>query len=175
MLILRGEVTITPASRTATTYGHLASLLAEHLLTRAAERGPEAEADVTAAFTALPFTQTGLDVNVCFDACDSFAPAAPGSAGGGDGARALFELAGVRLVHGWLPDQDDTDVTEALRRVGDYDSALSLIAEADSLSSGAVVESASSSSGVHGRELDLQQRQKISDGMSLCPIEWCAP
>lgn len=176
VLILRGDVTVTPADRPVASFAYLSALLADHLLARAAERGAEAEADVAAALTTLPSTLTGLAVNVCFDACDAFAPLAAGpdgagaGAGGGDGdgARALFQLAGVRLVHGWLPDAEDAQLLAAMRRgASDYDSAMMRIAQADSLASGSIFQApprpAPGGGGTPAQQQQQRRQQEADD------------
>lgn len=174
VLILRGDVTVTPADRPVASFAYLSALLADHLLARAAERGAEAEADVAAALTTLPSTLTGLAVNVCFDACDAFAPLAAGpdgagaGEGDGDGARALFQLAGVRLVHGWLPDAGDAQLLAAMRRgASDYDSAMMRIAQADSLASGSIFQApprpAPGGGGTPAQQQQQRRQQEADD------------
>jgi hypothetical protein len=87
-------------------------------------------------YSVLPKTQSGLDVNVRFGSIDGFRPGRE-SAGG---ELALFRLAGVSLVHGWLADVEDEVTWEAVvGKAGDYDAAVAMVAEGDSLASGMVV------------------------------------
>jgi MINDY deubiquitinase len=91
-----------------------------------------------ALYSVLPRTQSGLDVNVRFGSIDGFRPGRE-SAGG---ELALFRLAGVPLVHGWLADVEDEATWEAVvAKAGDYDAAVAMVAEGDSLASGMVVGS----------------------------------
>ncbi len=151
VLLLRGDLQITPADRPAVSYSYLSSLLADYLLTTG-----NGDVDLSAALSILPRTQYGLDVNVRFDAPDSFTPstsasagagtaagAAPTSGGDASGELALFKLCGVRLVHGWLPDPADRATYEAVLRAGDYDRALDKVVEGDEIAKGVVLDSSS--------------------------------
>jgi MINDY deubiquitinase len=64
-------------------------------------------------------------------------PASPGAGG----ELALFLLSGIPLVHGWLVDPDSA-AARAMMEEGteDYDSAVALIAEADHLTGGMLVQ-----------------------------------
>ncbi|KAI0264818.1 hypothetical protein BGY98DRAFT_1038622 [Russula aff. rugulosa BPL654] len=55
-----------------------------------------------------------------------------------DGELALFDSAGISLVHGWLIDPESPEYP-AFSRVKDYDSAMNLIVEADVLTRGLFV------------------------------------
>ncbi|KAJ1021849.1 hypothetical protein NDA16_003612 [Ustilago loliicola] len=133
ILLLRGELQITPPDRPVVSYTYLSQLLAEHLLTKGAE-GEEFEA----ALSILPRTQYGLDVDVGFDSVRSFA-AAPGN-NGGAGELALFRLCGVELVHGWLPDPADGETFEAVKAAGSYNRATDILVRGDEIANGAVVK-----------------------------------
>ena len=134
VLLLRGDLTITPADRPAVSYSYLSSLLADYLLSRPQDESNSL--DLSAALSILPRTRYGLDVNVRFAAIDSFA--AGSSAAGGE--LALFKLCGVKLVHGWLPDPSDPETYSAVIRCGDYDKALDKVVEGDELAKGLLVE-----------------------------------
>ncbi|KDN47755.1 hypothetical protein K437DRAFT_273611 [Tilletiaria anomala UBC 951] len=158
VLLLRGDLVITPADRPAVSYSYLSSMLAEYLLTRPQPQGEDG-VDLSAALSILPRTQYGLDVNVRFDAVDSFTPAssltpaasasassahaaeAVGAGAAATGELALFKLCGVKLVHGWLPDPADAETYRAVTACGDYDKALDKVVEGDELAKGLVVES----------------------------------
>lgn len=133
ILLLRGELQITPPDRPVVSYTYLSQLLAEHLLTKGAE-GEEFEA----ALSILPRTQYGLDVDVGFDSIRSFA-AAPGN-NGGAGELALFRLCGVELVHGWLPDPADGETFEAVKAAGSYNRATDTVVKGNEIANGAVVK-----------------------------------
>lgn len=125
-----------------------------------------------------------MDLNPVFTGSRHFRPSGDG------GALALFEHAGITLVHGWLVDPDSPEYS-AVSATSDYDAAAMLVAEADHLthgqlvlhednghtsgpssSSGAGSSSAaagpSSSSGVSSGEKTLtpEERAKVSDGSS---------
>ena len=179
VLLLRGELIITPADRPAVSYSYLSSLLGEYLLTR-----PETESagvDLTAALSILPRTQYGLDVNVRFDSVDSFTPSLTGNdanvvahgtkegsaATPATGELALFRLCNVKLVHGWLPDPADPETYTAVIKCGDYDKALDKVVEGDELAKGLVVEpndrSGGATSAAHatlGSHLDRMSKGK---------------
>ncbi|KAJ1603632.1 hypothetical protein NDA14_004129 [Ustilago hordei] len=133
ILLLRGELQITPPDRPVVSYTYLSGLLAEHLLTKGAE-GEEFQA----ALSILPRTQYGLDVDVGFDSIRSFA-AAPGN-NGGAGELALFRLCGVELVHGWLPDPADGETFGAVQTAGSYNKAVDIVVRGDEVANGAVVK-----------------------------------
>jgi hypothetical protein len=76
-----------------------------------------------------------MDLNPLFTGLHDFRPS------GDDGALTLFEHAGIKLVHGWLVDPASPEYG-AVVAVGDYDSAVNLIAEADHLTQGRLVHNA---------------------------------
>lgn len=71
----------------------------------------------------------GLDLNPVFTGATSFRPAGEG------GELKLFEQAGIELVHGWLVDPDSEEY-RVLQHVRDYDTAVTLIADADHITRG---------------------------------------
>jgi hypothetical protein len=73
-----------------------------------------------------------MDLNPVFTSATAFRPATTG------GELALFASAGITLVHGWLVDPASPEHA-AVSRVGDYDSAVNLIVEADVLTRGLLV------------------------------------
>ncbi|KAL5503846.1 hypothetical protein ACEPAH_7917 [Sanghuangporus vaninii] len=136
ILILRGDIQIAPPERTSISYDILAQLVGEYLL----HASPDV--DVSAALTMMPLTQKGMDLNPLFTSATAFRPH------GDNGALKLFEQANIPLVHGWLADPSQPEY-QALSRIEDYDSAVNLIVEADSLAKGQLVvdESAPGPSG----------------------------
>ncbi|CBQ71529.1 conserved hypothetical protein [Sporisorium reilianum SRZ2] len=136
ILLLRGEIQITPPDRPVVSYSYLSQLLAEHLLTKVSNEGFGGEA-LEAALSTLPRTQYGLDVDVGFDSITSFA-ATPGNDGGVD-ELALFRLCGVQLVHGWLPDPADAETYQAVQAAGSYNRATDVVVRGDEIADGAVV------------------------------------
>lgn len=71
----------------------------------------------------------GLDLNPVFTGATSFRPAGEG------GELKLFEQAGIELVHGWLVDPDGEEY-RVLQHVRDYDTTVTLIADADHITRG---------------------------------------
>jgi hypothetical protein len=111
VLILRGSIHI-PPHQEKITYAKLSTLIADFLVTRpqlANARGLTLEA----ALNILPTTVRGLNINVGFNDIKSFQATTEGSSD----ELALFEMAGVELVHGWIVDTSG-DEWEAMKRVG---------------------------------------------------------
>lgn len=138
ILLLRGDVIITPADRPVVSYAYLSELIADYLLTRA-----PGSPGLEAALSILPRTQYGLDVDVDFSSFRSFhtlqsvrRTAEPDGAG----ELALFELCGVPLVHGWLPDPADADTFDAVTSAGSYNNATDIVVRGNEAAGGAVVK-----------------------------------
>lgn len=125
ILILRGDIQIQPYERTSVSYEFLSQLVGEFLLLSCADPG----IDISAALSVMPTTTKGLDLNPQFTAVDSFRP------GEGGGELQLFSKAGIRLLHGWVVDPE-SPAASVLSRVSDYDSAVTLIADADHITKG---------------------------------------
>ncbi|KAJ9098573.1 hypothetical protein QFC20_005916 [Naganishia adeliensis] len=109
VLILRGSIHI--SSKTdKISYSALSTLIADFLVTR-----PQLENSrgltLEAALNILPTTVQGLNVNIGFDAINSFQ-----STEGSSDEFALFEMAGVQLVHGWIADTSSEEEWEAMKR-----------------------------------------------------------
>lgn len=106
-----------------------------------------------------------MDLNPLFTGVSSFRPAGSG------GELKLFEYAGIELVHGWLADPS-TPEYPVLKRRQDYDTCVNLIAEADHVSRGQLLqneqEASSSSSAApnHLRDSSLSpdEQQKLEEG-----------
>lgn len=135
ILLLRGEIEITPPDRPVVSYSYLSQLLAEHLLTNS--NAADEPGGLEAALSTLPRTQSGLDVDVGFESIRSFSPSARGSDGGGE--LSLFKLCNVPLVHGWLPDPADPETYKAVTAAGSYNKATDLVVKGDEIADGAVV------------------------------------
>lgn len=135
ILLLRGEITITPPDRPVVSYSYLSQLIAEHLLTK----GGDGEG-LEAALSTLPRTQYGLDVDVGFGGISEFAAVQGDGRQGGAGELALFRLCGVPLVHGWLPDPADTKTYQAVKEAGSYNRATDIVVRGDEVAEGAVVK-----------------------------------
>ena len=115
----------------------------------------------------------GMDLNPLFTSPTAFRPAGDG------GALKLFEQARIQLVHGWLVDPDSPEHL-VVARSQDYDSAVNLIVEADTLAKGQLVVEdsvAGPSSSVAGPsnahfsdQWSAEDRRKVEDGAFLLLI-----
>ena len=120
VLLLEQRLEITPADRPAVSYSYLSSKLTELLVTNNTSNDA---VQLSAALRAMPSLQYGLDVNIGFSSpIDFVEDTAPD-------ALALFRLAQVSLVHGWLPDPSDAPTTSALQQVGNYNAATVAVAQ----------------------------------------------
>lgn len=125
----------------------------------------------------MPYTQTGMNLNPLFTSSTSFRPSSGGEL-------ALFLLSGIPLVHGWLVDPDSPAARAMMEeRTEDYDSAVALIAEADHLAGGMLVQveevikegEPGPSTGGHRkngnakkrRSLTPEDRRKVRNGLSF--------
>ncbi len=160
ILLLRGELTITPPDRPVVSYEYLSQLIAEHLLTKAV--GGEG---LEEALSTLPRTQYGLDVDVGFDSISSFAAS---SGDGGKGELALFRLCGVPLVHGWLPDPADVGTYQAVQAAGSYNRATDVVVRGDEIAEGAVVRDR----GVGTLAASLANESSVSNGKQPARNDW---
>ncbi|KIY70040.1 hypothetical protein CYLTODRAFT_371611 [Cylindrobasidium torrendii FP15055 ss-10] len=173
ILLLRGAITIEPASRESVSYNYLSQLVGEYLLMTCPD------IDISAALSIMPLTQTGMDLNPVFTNASTFRPGSTG------GELALFRQAGIDLVHGWLIDPQSPDAA-VIAKTPDYDSAVMLVAEADHISNGKLVldttlvdtsdpaasqpeAGASSSSKPLSPSLDISEehREKIRDAIRV--------
>ncbi|KAF9219474.1 DUF544-domain-containing protein [Gyrodon lividus] len=123
ILILRGNIEILPYDRTTVSYELLSQLVGEYLLLNCPD------IDISAALSIMPTTTKGLDLNPQFTGVTSFHPAGDG------GELKLFEQAGIKLVHGWLVDPESPEA-KVISQIRDYDSAVTLIADADHITKG---------------------------------------
>ncbi|KIP11011.1 hypothetical protein PHLGIDRAFT_125140 [Phlebiopsis gigantea 11061_1 CR5-6] len=128
ILILRGDIEILPPDRKNVSYEQLAQMVGEFLLMSCPD------VDISAALSTMPVTRKGMDLNPLFTGVTSFRPAGSG------GELKLFEHANIELVHGWLVDPS-TPEHSVLSRLEDYDTCVNLIAEADHLSHGQLLQS----------------------------------
>ncbi|GJN87107.1 hypothetical protein Rhopal_000052-T1 [Rhodotorula paludigena] len=150
ILILRNDLDIAPG-RTSVTYSHLSNLLADYFLrmtTSAPASSPSAagtahpttpstELWLSAALSILPQTRCGLNLDPRFDRIDGFTSS---SSGAGAGELALFSLARIPLLHGWLADPSDADTYAALVGAvgcGSYDRAVECVVEGCEIAGGA--------------------------------------
>ena len=114
--------------------------------------------DITPALSIMPYTQStfladthqtsltlfeeGMDLNPLFTSATTFRPSSIIPSSSGAGAELdLFLLTRIPLVHGWLVDPG-SPAARAISEEGteDYDSAVALIAEADHLAGGMLVQ-----------------------------------
>jgi ubiquitin carboxyl-terminal hydrolase MINDY-1/2 len=112
-----------------------------------------------------------MDLNPLFTSSTAFRPATTG------GELALFASVGISLLHGWLVDPASPEYA-AVSRVGDYDSAVNLIVEADVLTRGLLVgdnvdqdgdgsgPSSQAAAGPSHTNINLtdEEKQKVEDG-----------
>lgn len=143
ILILRNDLHIA-AGRTSVTYSHLSNLLADYFLRVTSSpssnpSSPSTELSLTAALSILPQTRYGLNLNPRFDRIDGFSTSTSSSASG-KGELALFALADIPLLHGWLADPSDPETYDVL--VGsegcrDYDTAMEWVVEGSEVAGGA--------------------------------------
>lgn len=140
ILLLRGDVVLQPPDRPLVTYHYLSSLIAEYLLAAPETFGSQSDSSSRAraaddgaalarALSQLPQTQHGLNLNPSFLSNDSFV--------GQDGSQQLelFELLGVKLYHGFIPDASSTNTFQLLTRAGSYDAAVDVVVKGDDLAS----------------------------------------
>jgi hypothetical protein len=106
-----------------------------------------------------------LDLNPLFTGINSFRPAGLG------GELKLFDLAGIKLVHGWLADPDSPEYA-ALSTTEDYDTSIDAIVTADTATSGQLVyaEGNEDASITPNSPLSDQDRKKVEDGAFIQSI-----
>lgn len=119
ILLLRGDVALSPPDRPLVDYDYLSSLIAEYLLTRP-ETFSQGEGVLDKALALLPQTQHGLNLNPSFLSNDAFLDGGSGNAQ----QLALFKLLGIKLYHGFVPDSSSPVEYELVRMAGSYDAAV---------------------------------------------------
>ncbi|KAF9500016.1 hypothetical protein BDN71DRAFT_1427634 [Pleurotus eryngii] len=159
ILILRGQIGILPPDREKVSYEYLSQLLGGDLLS------VSGDIDISAALSAMPSTQRGMDLNPLFTGPTLFRPSSHG------GELELFKLAKVKLVHGWLVDPQSPEAP-AVMKIEDYDSAVDLIAAADHITKGRLVVSrgrapVASSSKANNSTLGDEDRAKVEDAILI--------
>lgn len=192
VLILRGSIHL-PAKLTARiSYSELSQLLADFFVSRPPAVNPTREPlSLSAALNILPTTVQGLTINVGFESISSFeaTPAHGPTAQDGaprseqavkadlaGGELALFEHAGVDLVHGWLADETDPALWGPLQRAvqqgGDVPASgatrgkMTYDRVQEAIVRGLEVEmrsSASLSAGGKGKQLSAEEQQMLDD------------
>lgn len=134
-MILRNDLEIAPG-RDRVTYSYLSTLLANYFLqiTSSSSVPPSPalthlpstrQLSLEAALSILPQTRVGLNLNPQFTKIDGFT-SSPSS---GEGELALFSLAQIPLLHGWLGDPADEETYRVLEEAGDYDRAVEMMVE----------------------------------------------
>ena len=126
-LLLQGRFSITPDDRPAVSYSYISERIADILLDgngRAKNNDPMI---LSSALEALPKMTRGFAVDVSFSGPTSFV----GESGGGE--LSLFALAGIPLVHGWLPDPADPTTFAAVTRSGTYNATALTVAQSQSI------------------------------------------
>ena len=110
-----------------------------------------------------------MDLNPLFTGARSFRPAGDG------GALKLFEQSGIELVHGWLVDPNSREA-KVVHKFEDYDSAVTLIVDADHITKGQLVVDSDAIiiGGQSGEACDSssknwtdEERQKIEDAIVI--------
>ncbi|GAA5997830.1 hypothetical protein JCM11641_003365, partial [Rhodosporidiobolus odoratus] len=122
ILILRSALTL-PSHLSTVTYSLLSALLADYFLSLPSF---SSALSLDAALSILPTTRSGLTLNPRFSAIDAF------SGAGEAGELALFELAQIPLLHGWLADKQNAEEFEIMageKGCVDYDTALERLVE----------------------------------------------
>lgn len=109
-----------------------------------------------AALSILPETQHGLNLNPQFTRIDGFTS----SAGSGNGELALFSLAQIPLLHGWIADPSDHETFEVLNEARDYDRAVEMMVEGSEVAGKLGLE------GQGGVELDEDELLKEAERRS---------
>lgn len=130
ILLLRGDLELQPPDRPLVNYDYLSSLIAEYLLTR------PGDASLEQALSLLPQTQYGLNLNPGFISNETFyssSPSESNSTASRPGQLALFDLLGIKLYHGFLPDQSSGETYDMLISHGSYDSALDQVVRGDAI------------------------------------------
>ncbi|GAA6062238.1 hypothetical protein JCM10212_000817 [Sporobolomyces blumeae] len=134
VLILRNDLHIA-SGRDRVTYSYLSALLADYFLrvtsmpsapaTSNEDRPPQSQSQMSleAALSTLPQTRYGLNLNPQFSRIDGFTS----STESGQGELALFSLARIPLLHGWIADPEDRETAEVLDEAADYDRAVEMM------------------------------------------------
>ncbi|KZO91559.1 hypothetical protein CALVIDRAFT_488894, partial [Calocera viscosa TUFC12733] len=160
-LILKGDIEILPPTRTSVSYDYLSSLVATFLLTN------RESSSLAAALSALPSTRSGLAVDPLFTRIDGFKPRVRSKHDDGTGELALFRLAGVPLLHGWVVDPSAPEFS-VMSKIGDYDSAVEVIAAGDELTGGQLVGDYADVSleALNNPQWTAQQRSVVEDAIA---------
>lgn len=105
-----------------------------------------------------------MDLNPLFTGISAFRP------GGEGGELKLFDLAGIKLVHGWIVDPDSQEYP-VLSTTEDYDTSLNALVAADTATSGQFVvseqdysPSPATTTAQQPAELSPEQEKKITEG-----------
>ncbi|CCA71587.1 hypothetical protein PIIN_05524 [Serendipita indica DSM 11827] len=159
ILIMRGAITIRPRDRRSASYEYLAGLVGDYLVNNVMD------VDLDAVFSVLPKTQEGMDLNPLFTSISSFRPAGKG------GELKLFDLAGIKLVHGWIADPQSSEFA-ALSKAEDYDTCMDLIVAADAAMGGKLMVEDNEAmlvedSAAKPAQLSEEEHQKVVDALQI--------
>lgn len=133
ILILRNDLHI-PSGRESVTYSYLSNLLADYFLSLPTTTATP-PMSLSSVLSILPQTRYGLNLNPRFDRIDGFSSSSSETETAGE--LALFALAGIPLLHGWLADPSyGSETHQALLECGDYDAALEAIVHGAEIAGG---------------------------------------
>ena len=152
---MRGQLQITPPTRTTVDYDYVSSIIAEYLLNKPVP--PDSPHSLSDALSVLPHTRFGLDLNPHFHSPYALSPSSTRH----KGAIALFALCDVPLVHGWVYDRQSPNSDVILQDGQNYDHATQIIAEGDHL---AGVLPNSSTDAADESDLSAQQQDIVRKG-----------
>jgi hypothetical protein len=138
VLILRNDLHI-PSGREFVTYSYLSNLLADYFLSLPATTNAPPTMSLSSVLSILPQTRYGLHLNPRFDRIDGFSSASSSATEETEpaGELALFALARISLLHGWLADPSyGSETHEVLLECGDYDKAMEAIVQGAEIAGG---------------------------------------
>lgn len=147
ILILRNDLHI-PPGRKSVSYSYLSNLLADYFLSHTRQTpsiasGPDDH--LSSVLSILPQTRHGINLNPCFDRIDGFASNPPCGSDSPSVVRApelaLFGLASIPLLHGWVADPSyGAETYAAVLDAGNFDKAMERVVEGAEIVGGGGVE-----------------------------------
>lgn len=173
VLLLRGDLEISPPDRMVIHVDDLVALLGNHLILHPAPTSADSQddgaADQSMALNLLPQLKMGLDVDPRFDSPTSFTPSE---------AISLFRAFQVPLLHGWCADPQDAETFRALtgETCAGYNWVVEMVARGDDAGQGQVVDGGIPStedpkreSPSQGKEEEGEEREAESRNESHAP------
>ncbi|TIB36186.1 hypothetical protein E3P81_00053 [Wallemia ichthyophaga] len=154
ILIMRGNLQLSPASRTSVDYDYISSIIAEFLLRKHIPK--DSPYSISDALNVLPHTRYGLDLNPHFHSPYALNPSSVRHKGAID----LFALCDVPLVHGWVCDRQSPNSDVILQDFENYDHATQVIAEGYHLA-GVLPNSNSINRDTNEGDLSSQQQEIV--------------